>query len=80
MECPKDFICRRSGFENLCKVKDIGMAHLICLGAPTDRICRHTVTFDCEFLCTCPLRTYIARTLEISHPSDRDHLLTNNHN
>ena len=79
MECPKDFICRSSGFENLCKVKDIGMGHLICLAAPADRICRHTVTFECNFICTCPLRIYIAKNLEISHTSDRDGLLKKNH-
>ena len=25
IKCPKDFKCYKSGFENLCKAKDIGI-------------------------------------------------------
>ncbi len=31
MECPKDFICYKSGFEDLCKARDVGLeAYLEC--------------------------------------------------
>ena len=29
LKCPKDFICYKSGFQNLCKVEDIGKVGII---------------------------------------------------
>ena len=63
MSCPKDFICYSSDFENLCKVKDVDLDCLVCLGSANDRVCGFTVSCECDYLCNCPLRKYIARTL-----------------
>ncbi|MBW2175135.1 MAG: hypothetical protein JRF64_11155 [Deltaproteobacteria bacterium] len=64
MQCSKDFECYESGFETLCKAKDVGMeSYLSCL---------EEHPFECKFLvgffgdryyCECPLRIYIAKKL-----------------
>ncbi|MDT8303985.1 MAG: hypothetical protein RQ760_21060 [Sedimentisphaerales bacterium] len=33
MECPKDFQCCKSGFENLCRAKIFREAKLVCIGS-----------------------------------------------
>jgi hypothetical protein len=63
MECSKDFACRRSKFEDLCQVKDIGLDDVVCLGTAMDRVCGFTTPFEGDYICSCPLRIYIARRL-----------------
>jgi hypothetical protein len=62
--CPKNFKCAASGFDNLCKAKDIGVdTHLLCLDkAPA--LCRFSLKADLEYLCSCPLRIYLAKHLK----------------
>ena len=64
MMCPKDFKCADSGFEQLCKARDLGLNNgLDCLeDNPED--CSFALPFDRHFLCQCPLRFYIARKLK----------------
>ncbi len=61
--CPKGFKCYKQGFENLCKAKDIATeTYLVCLEErPHD--CKLSMSFDHSYLCTCPLRVYIAKKL-----------------
>ncbi|MFH1572217.1 MAG: helix-turn-helix transcriptional regulator [Gemmatimonadota bacterium] len=63
MSCPKGFECAHSGFENLCRARDIGLErHLECLeGDSTD--CVFAITFGGSHLCECPLRNYLFRKL-----------------
>ena len=61
MECPEDFKCRKSGFENLCKTKLIAGDQLVeCL---EESRCKFALTFGNSAFCKCPLRRYIAINL-----------------
>jgi hypothetical protein len=63
LSCPKNFKCATSGFENLCKAKDIGIDnHLLCLDN-TSFWCKFSLRFKDEHLCSCPLRIYLAKHL-----------------
>lgn len=64
MQCPKDFICYKSGFEKLCKADDVGRKNLlICLEEdPLD--CKFSLPIGSTYYCQCPLRNYIARKLK----------------
>ena len=63
MECPKDFECYRSGFENICEVKTVVPGKLIeCLDE--SRIsCMFGLSFGSAIFCQCPLRNYAAESL-----------------
>ena len=65
MQCPKDFSCYKSGFENLCKAKDIGIeSFLECLEKkPQD--CKFSISFGNSYFCQCPLRVYLAKKLKM---------------
>jgi hypothetical protein len=64
MVCPKNFKCADSGFENLCKARDIGLErYLDCLeGTPT--ACLYALSFGHGYLCRCPLRVYLSKELK----------------
>lgn len=64
MNCPKDFICYKSGFENLCKAEDVGRKSvLLCLEEnPLD--CKFSIPIGSTYYCQCPLRIYIAKKVE----------------
>ncbi len=63
-QCPKDFKCYTSGFENLCKAKDIGIrSFLLCL-EKNPRECKLSLNIGYESICECPLRFYIAKKLK----------------
>jgi hypothetical protein len=64
LTCDKDFICYKSGFEVLCKAKDVGSQSFIeCLEEdPSD--CKFSVLFGHTNFCECPLRVYIAKKLK----------------
>lgn len=63
MECPKDFECYTSGFENLCKTRLIADNQLVeCL---EDNGCKFALAFGDSTICKCPLRRYIAKNLHI---------------
>ena len=64
LECPKDFICYKSKFENLCKARDIGLeAYLECKENDL-QACKFSLPFGYSSLCRCPLRLYIAKRLK----------------
>jgi hypothetical protein len=64
MKCPKNFKCYKSGYENLCKAKDVGLeSYLECLeGNPS--ACKFLIMHRNIFYCSCPLRVYIAKKIE----------------
>ncbi len=65
MQCPKDFKCAESGFENLCKARDLGLeSYLECLEDNPSR-CLFAQSFGNKYYCRCPLRVYLAKQLNI---------------
>jgi len=63
MHCPKDFICYESGFETLCRAKDIGVERFLECMEEDPRKCLFSVPVGVASLCQCPLRVYIAKKL-----------------
>lgn len=63
MKCAKDFECFKSGFQKLCKVKNVGEGKIIeC--SPENRFpCEYRFSFMGKTFCKCQLRYYIARNL-----------------
>lgn len=63
MECPSDFVCRTSEFEDLCKIRLIANGQLLeCLEENAGRG-KFEVPFGDSSLCKCPLRRYISKNL-----------------
>ena len=61
MECPKDFECYKSGFEDLCKAQIFRDGELVeCLGE-ISQSCKFSFNFGLGHICKCPLRRYIAQ-------------------
>ena len=64
LKCSKNFICYKSEFKRLCRVKDIGMeSFLVCLENNLLE-CRFSINFGDLYFCKCPLRFYIAKKLK----------------
>ena len=64
LKCPKDFKCYKSGFEALCKAKDVGLKlYLECLEQNSFE-CPFSVSFGRSHYCKCPLRVYLAKELK----------------
>ncbi len=64
MKCKKDFQCYKSGFKELCKIKDVGVPDsIICLSKPPGN-CEYSFVFGDSYFCKCPLRLYIAKKLK----------------
>jgi hypothetical protein len=64
MQCPKDFKCAQSGFENLCRAQDIRLdKYLQCLENRPYQ-CKFGVSLGAAYLCHCPLRVYLAKALK----------------
>ena len=63
MKCPRDFACYRSKFEKLSRVKRLVDGEVIECLEEARTTCKFGLTFGDSFLCTCPLRLYIAKHL-----------------
>ncbi len=63
LRCPKDFKCSKSGFDTLCKAVDIGFDSILECSDDNKEPCRFRALAGNLMLCTCPLRTYIAKNL-----------------
>ena len=65
IDCPKNFSCIESGFENLGKAKDCGLEdYLDCLN-DSAASCKFAVHFGYGHFCRCPVRVYIGKKLGI---------------
>ncbi len=65
MECPKNFICYESGFENLGNIKLIADGERIeCLGGEQLK-CKYALCYGKLTICQCPLRNYIAKNFNM---------------
>lgn len=64
MECARGFACVKAGFEGICEVRDIGMAHnLLCLDKQACQECGFGFSSGLAHLCRCPLRVHVAKSL-----------------
>ncbi len=61
MTCPQDFICEKSGFENLCKANYIEHNKCVECLDENPKGCSFSLTFGDTFLCKCPVRVHIAK-------------------
>ncbi len=61
LQCPKDFICYRSGLEELCKAEDIGQESFLVCREEGGKRCKFSVNYGAGLFCKCPLRIYIAK-------------------
>jgi hypothetical protein len=61
MQCPTDFECYKSGFENLGRVGIVGDAiKVVCLEEKA-KTCNYGLSLGHGYICKCPLRNYIAK-------------------
>lgn len=61
MQCPTDFECYKSGFENLSKAGIVGDALMVECLEEKAKTCDFGHPFGLGYICKCPLRNYIAR-------------------
>jgi hypothetical protein len=65
LKCPKDFRCAQSGFDRLCKARDIGLKSLLLCFDEKPATCKFALSFGSRhFFCECPLRVYLATKLK----------------
>ncbi len=60
MQCPRSFRCIDQG---LCKAKDILMDNYLECLEPKPVACKFAHSFGEVYLCRCPLRVYLMKTL-----------------
>ncbi len=60
IECPKGFICYRSGFTHLCKVGGIEKKGFLECLEENCQDCQFSLPFENPASCLCPVRIYIA--------------------
>ncbi len=65
MDCPCNFKCYKSGFQNLCKAEYNGLGDFANCLEKNGTICKFRLPFGFGIYCTCPLRVYIAKKLMI---------------
>ena len=64
IKCPKNFECADSGFERLCKAKDVRLDnYLECLEENPSH-CSFGLPFGNVHFCQCPLRVFLAKKLK----------------
>ena len=64
MDCPKDFECYKSGFDNICTAADRGLDTYADCFDEDGTTCRFKVPFGDGTFCKCPLRVYVAKNLK----------------
>lgn len=61
MQCPTDFECYKSGFENLSRAAIVGNAiKVVCLEEKA-KTCNYGLSSGYGYICKCPVRNYIAK-------------------
>ncbi len=64
MQCPKNFKCAESGFNDLCEAEDLGMEHYLKCLEPEPSDCKFALPFGSGYFCQCPLRVYLSKKLK----------------
>jgi len=59
MECPEDFRCYKSGFEDGCNAKEINMKGFLECLEENPQSCKFSMSFGYSYFCQCPLCYYI---------------------
>ncbi|MBW2174042.1 MAG: hypothetical protein JRF64_05250 [Deltaproteobacteria bacterium] len=62
--CSKDFKCYKSGFEVLCKARDVGLETFLECLEENPQECPFSKLLAAWYICKCPLRIYIAKELK----------------
>jgi hypothetical protein len=63
-DCPKDFMCYKSGLNNVCRAENIGSEpYLECLDENSEG-CAFLLSYANVRFCDCPLRFYLAKKLK----------------
>ena len=60
LECPKEFLCCKSGFAHLGKVRKAGVSGFLECLEPDSRNCQFSLPYGNPPACLCPIRSYIA--------------------
>ena len=63
-DCPKNFVCYKSGFTELCTAEDIGCEPYVECFDEGREGCLFLLSFANVHYCDCPLRLYIAKKLK----------------
>ena len=61
MQCPTDFECYKSGFENLSRAGIVGNAIMVMCLEEKAKTCNYGLSYGYSYICKCPLRNYIAK-------------------
>lgn len=61
MECARNYVCYKSGFENLSRIKIIRDVELVECLEENPQTCKLGFSFGYGTFCKCPLRYYIAK-------------------
>lgn len=61
MDCPCDFECYKSGFNNLCKAEYHGLNNFANCLETSQSLCKFNISFGFGGFCSCALRVYIAK-------------------
>ena len=64
MKCSKGFQCAESGFEKLCKAKDVGLKHHLLCQENASAVCDFSLLLEKKYYCACPLRVYLTKNLQ----------------
>ena len=64
IDCPKNFICMKDGYKNLCKAEDLGLDEFLECMQEDSSSCPYSFRFGSNFFCKCGVRFYLARKLE----------------
>jgi len=65
IDCPANFACYKSGFEDLCKAKIIKGRTLVECPEENKPYCGFRISVGYRYFCKCPLRIYVAMNLNI---------------
>ncbi|HEX9023667.1 MAG TPA: hypothetical protein VF799_07495 [Geobacteraceae bacterium] len=68
MECPKNFLCAKNGFEHLCKARDFGVRGFLYCLEDTPQQCPFAIPFGFIHICRCPLRVFVEKNLRKQAP------------
>ena len=64
LKCSKGFTCAQSGFEGLCKARDIGLKSVLLCLEENPEACEFALYSgawpDGHFCCQCPVRVHLA--------------------
>lgn len=61
MHCPHDFPCYKSEFKKLSRIRMLVDGEVIECLEDKRNLCEYGMSFGNTYLCTCPLRKYVAK-------------------